>query len=505
MLKVRTTKTASKNTAVQVVSRNKGKTKVVKHIGTARNDEEFQQLLRLANQYILKKDISVPLFPEFFGQGLKGHHLVAVENLKFIAAYHKFAHEFLSFFYGLNGFEKLNNNLLRDLAIIRIIEPASKIRSVELIKKYFGIRYSKNAMYKGLLAIRGLKPEIEKISVEYAKKNLAFDFSMVFYDVTTLYFETFAEDDFRKCGFSKDNKSKQPQILVALVVNKDGYPIAVDVFEGNKFEGHTIIPVILKFKDTYKINNLTIIADAAMLSLNNIKELESHRLNYIVAARLSNISKDFIKRIEKYLNQREGIYFREQTLHGLLICDYSEKRASKDRADRKKQISKAQYQINNPNKAIKRSRFVKETTKSVYKLNEELIEKDKALDGIKGYYTNLKDINAGLIASRYKDLWIVEKSFRIAKSDLLARPIFLRKKEKIEAHILIVFLSLCISKVIEILTMLSIKKVREMICEILDIEFIDTLTNKRFLRRMDPSINKAVQFLEDIKNQTRTK
>ena len=122
------------------------------------------------------------------------------------------------------------------------------------------------------------------------------------------------------------------------------------------------------------------------------------------------------------------------------------------------------------------------------------------LDGIKGYYTNLKDIDAALIASRYKDLWIIEKSFRIAKSDLMARPIFLRKKEKIEAHVLIVFLSLCISKTIEMATNLSIKKVRDTIWKILDIEFVDSLTNTRFIKRMDSIDNTMPEFLENMRN-----
>jgi len=498
MLKVRTTKTASKNTAVQVVLRSEGKTKVVKHIGSARTQTELDRLLRLAHQYIHRENNTSPLFPDFLGVD-EQKHLVAIENLKFINAYHKFAYEFLSYFYELNNFATLNNSLLKDLAIIRIIEPASKIRSIELLNKYFGIKYSRNRVYRGLQKIRELKSEIEKSAVEYAKKNLAFNFSLVFYDVTTLYFETFQDDDFRKCGFSKDNKVNQPQILIALVVNHDGYPIAVETFAGNKFEGHTIIPVILKFKETYNIENLTVVADAAMLSRNNIKELEQSGLNYIVAARLSSLSETLLVRISDYINNNEGKYYRKETPLGLLICDYSEKRAAKNKAERKKQILKAQQQIANPGKIIKRLRFVKETTKSTYKLNEELIEKDKRLDGLKGYCTNIKDVSASLIVDRYKDLWIIEKSFRIAKSDLLARPIFHHQKEKIEAHVLIVFLSLCVSKTIEMLTGLSIKKARDLIWEILDIEFIDVLTNKRFYRRMESADNEMAEFLKQRK------
>lgn len=493
MLKVRTTKTASENIAVQVVYRENQKTKIVKHIGSAKDKEELKTLTELAEQYIATKSGAISLFPR-----TENYHLVAIENLRFIHAYHNFAYEFLSYFYELNGFNKLNNSLLKDLSIIRIIEPVSKIKSIELIKEYFGIKYAKNTMYRGLRKFNAIKADIEKTAIQYAKNKLNFDFTVVFYDITTLYFETFKDDKLRKCGFSKDNKSNQPQILIALVVNNDGYPLAVDIFEGNKFEGHTIIPVMIKLRQKYNINNFTVVADAAMLSFDNIKELKNNGLNYIVGARLSNLPADLLKKTSLSINKQEKVFFKTQTLHGALICDYSIKRASKDKSDRNKQIRKAQFQINNPKTIIKRSRFIKETTKSIYELNNELIQKDELLDGLKGYYTNLNNVNDNLIVSRYKDLWHVEKAFRIAKSDLKARPIFHYKKEKIEAHVLIVFVSLCISKSIELLTGLSVKRVKDAVWKILDGKFEDTLTNGKFIKRMDFSQNEIIKSLLKI-------
>lgn len=494
MLKIRTIKTASKNIAVQIVWRKNHKTKIVKHIGTAKNKEELETLIELAEQYINTKTETISLFPE-----TKNYHLVAVENLKFVHAYHNFAYEFLSYFYELNGFNKIKNDLLKNLSIIRIIEPASKLRSIELMEKHFGKKYTKNMIYKNLPKIKPLNQDIENIAVNYARNHLSFDFSLVFYDVTTLYFESFNNDEFKKCGFSKDNKSNQPQVLIGLVVNKDGYPIAVNIFEGNKFEGHTIIPVILNLKKRYKIKNLTVVADAAMLSFKNIDELKNNGLNYIVGARLANLSDKLLKEISESLNQKEKYYYKIKNQNGYLICDYSKKRAAKDKIDRKKQLLRAQLQIKNPSKSIKKSRFVKEITKSEFTLNQELIAKDELSDGIKGYYTNLIDVSDNLIVSRYKDLWHVEKSFRIAKSDLMARPIFHYKKESIETHILMVFVSLCVSKSIELLTGLSIKKVKDMIWDILDIEFIDSLTNEKFTKRMDTVSNKMVEILNSIK------
>lgn len=490
MLKVRTTKTASGNTAVQVVTRSHQQTKIVKHIGSATSEKEQKELMDLANQYILTHDPAQPLFPEILGGNTQNQHVVAIENLQFTKTYHSFAYEFFSGFYAMNGFDVLNNPLLKDLAMMRLIEPASKLRSTQLIKTYFDRTYPINRVYEGLGEIRLLKKEIETIAVSYAKAQLGFDFSLVFYDVTTLYFETFKEDpqDFKKPGFSKDNKPQQPQVVIGLVVNQDGYPIAVEMFSGNTFEGHTMLPVIRKLQKEHGIKTLTIVADAGMLSKSNIEEIEKAGLSYIVGARLGNMSSEQLLKISQSLSKREGIYYRGAQPHGILICDYSQKRANKDRSDRKKQLVKAQYQIANPEKTKRRTRFVIEETKTHIKLNQELIAKDELREGIKGYYTNLEYTESELIVTRYKDLWHVEKSFRIAKADLMARPVFHHKKQSIETHMLIVFVSLCLAKSIELKTGYSIQKVKDIIWNILDVEIVDSLTSKKYLKRMQVDI-----------------
>lgn len=517
MLKLRTTKTASGKTAVQVVARSHQQTKIIKHIGSAGNEDELRFLRKQAERYIANSQNTTPLFPELFGVPrplLLSELEQVVDRLSFTSTYHTFAHEFLSHFYEHNGFTALQNNLLRDLSFMRIIEPASKIRSGALFNKYFGNTYTQNMLYKGLPKMRLLKEAAEKIAVSYAEKQLGFDFSLVFYDVTTLYFETHTSDEdrqdtqgntikgFRTPGFSKDNKPQQPQIVIGLVVNRDGYPILVELFSGKTFEGHTILPVIKTLKARHSIKTLTIVADAAMLSLDNTKDINEANLNYIVGARLGNLSLEMLKEIAKKLNKTEGIYSKTETPRGTLICDYSEKRATKDRSDREKQLAKAQRQIDNPDTVKRRTRFVTEETKATLKLNEELLEQDILREGIKGYYTNLTlndELTEKDIVIRYKDLWRIEKAFRIAKSDLEARPIFHRKKESIETHLLIVFVGLCLAKSIELETGYSIQKVKDMIWDVLDIVFVDTLTNKQFLKRMQTTGNPMAELLEKRK------
>ncbi|HOP59144.1 MAG TPA: IS1634 family transposase [Bacteroidales bacterium] len=140
--------------------------------------------------------------------------------------------------------------------------------------------------------------------VEFAKNNYGFDFDLLFYDVTTLYFETFEEDELRRNGFSKDNKLQQPQILVALLVTREGFPIAYSIFSGNTFEGHTIIPVVNAFIKKHTVKEFTVVADAAMISATNIQELLSDNINYIVGARLGSLSNDLIEQINSSITGR---------------------------------------------------------------------------------------------------------------------------------------------------------------------------------------------------------
>jgi len=449
-----------------------------------------------------------PLLPEIFGRQ-DVDDLVLLSHLQFTTSYHTFAYEILSFFYERNGFEKIGCSLLKDLSIMRIVEPTSKLHSVELLKEHFAITYPINRIYEELPKIKLLKEDIGKAAVSYAQQ-LGFDFSLVFYDVTTLYFETFKEDEdvkdkkgnttvgLRKQGFGKERKPGQPQIVIGLVVNNEGYPISVEIFSGKTFEGHTMLPVIQELKKKYGIKTLTIVADAAMLSLNNTKAIVDAELSYIVGARMGSIPTKLLNEISKKINKTEKKYIRVKTDWGTLICDYSEKRAAKDRADRKKQLLKAQYQIENPENVKRRVRFVTEETKATLVLNQELIDQDILREGIKGYYTNLKKVPSKLIIKRYHDLWHVEKAFRIAKSDLEARPIFHHKRESIETHILIVFVSLCIAKSIELKTGYSIKKVRDAIWRILDAELVDTLTNKKFIKRMETTGNEIAELLKQL-------
>lgn len=264
------------------------------------------------------------------------------------------------------------------MVIIRLFEPASKLQSITLLEQYFGVKYRHQTFYDSAPKWLDLKEKTEKIVINFAKVNYEFKYDLLFYDVTTLYFETFEEDELRKNGFSKDNKSQQPQILVALMVTKEGFPIAYEIFPGNTFEGHTFIPVIQKFVAKNKVNDFTVVADAAMISHNNIKELIANKLHYIVGARLGNISQQLFTKIDKTMIRKDGETIRIPTEKGFLICNFSSLRYRKDKYEMEKQIKKAELLVANPSKTRK-VKFTKKVEKVRLEINQKLIEKTRNL------------------------------------------------------------------------------------------------------------------------------
>jgi len=366
---------------------------------------------------------------------------------------------------------------------MRIMEPASKLQSLKLLDTYFGIHHRRQAFYEALPRLVAFKDKVEQLTVKRAVAELAFDFSLVFYDVTTLYFESFEPEDLRKPGFSKDNKSQQPQIIMGLMVTQEGFPIAYELFAGNKFEGHTLIPVIEAFKARHQIATLTVVADAAMISRENVTALRSHGLHYIVGARLGNISLKLLQEVSAALHLQGGATVRVATAHGNLVCDFSQKRYYKDARDMERQIKKAETLVKG-SMAVKRAKFLKAGANTRYELNVELIEKTRLLLGVKGYYTNLgPEVGNQIIIDRYHGLWHVEKAFRIAKSDLEMRPVFHFKEQAINVHMLICFMALAVSKYMEIKTRVSLRQIITSFKQVTDARLLNTTTNQEIIMR----------------------
>jgi len=492
MYKIRQIQYASNSVSVQVYKIENRKRIIVKHIGTARNEEEKNSLLKTAALYIQKLSKQISLF-----ENNSSNNFFNLNQIEFKGVHYTFLYEILNKLMKEIGFDKLDNNLLMDLAIIRIIEPASKLRSIELLKEYFGITHRRQRYYKFIDNWSKFKAIIEEHVVLFAKKQYNFSFDLLFYDVTTLYFETFTEDELRRLGFSKDNKSQQPQILIALMVSKEGFPISYEVFAGNTFEGHTIIPVVKSFIYKHKVKAFTIVADAAMISAQNIEKLKGNKIHYIVGARIGNLPHTLIEEIDKKLIRKDGSTIRVETKLGYLICSFSSLRYRKDTYEMKKQLKKAQQIVGNPGKR-KKVKFTIAKGEQL-ELNQKLLDKTKKMLGVKGYYTNLEEtlVSNQIIIERYHELYKIEQAFRVTKHDLQTRPIYHFKQEAIQLHLVICFMALVVSKHIELQAGVSINKFITESKKVTDARLVNKITNEEIKIRAKTT-PKLAEFLRKL-------
>lgn len=335
--------------------------------------------------------------------------------------------------------------------------------------------------------------------IAFARRDLGDSLRLVFYDVTTLYFESQVKTELKDFGFSKDHRPTDTQVVIGLVVGRDGFPIYFDVFSGKTFEGHTFIPIVKNIKKLLQTEELVVIADAAMISKDNIEALSQAEISFVVGARLANLPRKLINTISVTLAKTDGRIVTGTYRKQRLICQYSQKIANKDKSDREKRLKKAKEAINAPSKITGRFRFV--TTKERKpSLNTELVEKAEKLEGIKGYVTNT-DLPETEIIQRYHDLWRIEHSFRVTKNDLAARPIFHYLEDTIKAHLIIVFAGLAIAKYLEIKTGMSIKRILKVAGKVLTHKVTNTKTGETVYVETtieNPQLREQIEHLRSL-------
>jgi len=476
MYSVRKVKTKSGSIAIQVVQYVGHRAKIAKHIGSSKDDLEYGILRQKALDWIDEQTSQTTLFPE------QKQRVLVVDRGECIGVTHNFAFQFFMNCIDECGLYQLPQ-LLLDLAIMRLIEPASKLRSIELLSHYFGIKYTQR-IYRNIPKLINHKAEIEQCAYKIALDKLNEPFYFVLYDVTTLYFESFKADEFKMQGFSKDNKSQQPQIVIGLLVTQSGFPLSCEVFAGNTFEGKTMLPVVEKFISEHPQARPIIVADAAMLDEERLTELHEKQISYIVGARLANANLGLVEQIHNTLNGKHGAIARFPSRHGHLVCDFSLKRFKKEQNDLNKLVHKAEELVARQSSGTK-VKFVKRVSKEKIELNKALIEKRRLLLGIKGYCTDLPEqqLSNELVIARYHHLWHVEQSFRMSKYDLQARPIYHQKEVAIRSHILICFVALILEKYLELKTKLSLREIRFLVWNITETHIQDQLTKEIFTFR----------------------
>lgn len=481
---IRTVRTASGAKAVQIIRHERGKRTVVQHVGSAHTDDDLAVLQKkalIAREKLCKQ---LPLFPIEASLPNPIH----TDQLQLTSVTHCFAYEALRACLCQCGLGNLPS-LYQDLALMRIIEPASKLRTIELLERYFSIIHKERTVYRLLPKLLQHKEAIEHAAYQTASTHFQESFALVLYDVTTLYFESHEPDDeLLAKGFSKDDKSKQPQIVVGLLVTSQGFPIMHEVFKGNTFEGHTMLGLVEVFQARYKAIKPIIVADAAMLSYKNMQLLEEKGYPYIVGARLANTASSFIDAIAEQLIREDKNLIRLPYLKSNyeVICTYSEKRFKKDRFQFEKQLKRAEDLIARK-EPVKRAKFVKKSDKNeaFFVLDEDLKKKTEKLLGIKGYCTNIPEtvLSSQQVVDYYHDLWRVEQAFRMSKTDLKTRPIFHRTHDAIKAHVLICFMALMMGKFLEIKANLSLRRIRDILWNVHEAHIEDLLTGKQITLR----------------------
>jgi transposase len=493
-MRIRDVPTASGKHALQVVSKRFGNYIVHKHIGSYANDKEKAILYEKAHHFIQKHTGQISFSDYLTSPSLSDVIITQSRPL--------FAYDLLSRCYDKLGFNRYPDSLIKDLVIARLYHPASKRGLQEYIYESLGRQYSLKTIYRHLKQIlkSGIKEQFQEALIAFAKSDLGDTLQLVFYDVTTLYFDSQVKTTLKDFGFSKDHRSSDTQIVIGLVVNRQGFPLYFDVFPGKTFEGHTLINVIKNIRELLGVPELIIVADAAMLSQDNIGQLTAKAIQFIVGARLANLSAGLIGRIHAHLGKQDN-NIAEFSYHGQrLICHYSEKRAQKDRSDRLRQIERAKTVIVHPTGVMGRYRFVKKDKGLKYSINTDLIEKAERLEGVKGYVTNT-NLDRRIVIERYGDLWHIENSFRITKSDLEARPIFHRLDETIKAHMIVVFAGLAISKYLEQSTGMSIKKVLQYSSRILTHTIINMKTGEKMDKETtieNPGVRNVIENLRTL-------
>jgi transposase len=493
-IRVKTTPNSPRK-SVQIVQSqrqgNKVKQKIVRHVGIAMDDQELDQLKKLAESIRIKLEADDQKFlisPEELS-GLKKKNVnkeeddsaykVNLKDLKEVDRVVSGIHDIYGRLFDEMGYnkifynparQKMVVNIFRDIVLARISNPLSKRATVDMLEEDFGVSIPLEKVYRMMDKIDDTAIErINKITYTNTLDLYGNSLDIIFFDATTIYFESFTEDDFRICGYSKDLKFNQPQVLFAMLVTKDGLPVGYRLFEGNMYEGHTLLPVLNDLRNNYNIDKVVFVADSALFNKDNLKILRDNDYKYIVGARLKNMSdnlknkilnKENYKLIEKGFSTARFSYKSD----GKLIVSYKESRARKDRKDREKAINRLlrkykkskSFQSYLSNYGYKK--YLKVSGDSKVELDKEKMKSDGEWDGLHGVITNVEGISDSEILSQYGNLWNIEDAFRITKHDLKVRPVFHWNESRVKAHIAIVFTAFCLVKYMEYRIKLQYKK-----------------------------------------------
>lgn len=502
---IRRVRTASGATAIQIAESVEGRRRIVRHVGSARDEAELGLLIAEA-QRLLGDDAQneldlglTPVVPKAVFVPAPSQELIPgqpaprrwVRRAHVLKTNAGLLFDVLAGVYTDLGFDAVGDEVFRDLVIARIVEPTSLLDIDRVLAELGRVSASHSTRKRTLRRAHAGDYRSTIAAACFNHAATAGDVSLVLYDVTTLYFEADKEDDLRKVGYSKERRV-DPQIVVGLLVDRHGFPLEIGCFEGNRAETLTIIPIIKQFQDRHQIADMVVVADAGMLSASNLRDLDDANLRFIVGSRITKAPKD----LESHFRWHGDAFTDGQIIDTITPRDhrgtavktsdpakraepvwdprlhekswravwaYSSKRAVRDNKTLTLQENKARAVVDGE-KTARTPRFVK-TRNGAAVLDEASLARARRLIGLKGYVTNIEAelMPAAEVIASYHDLWHVEQSFRMSKTDLAARPIFARTRDAIEAHLTIVFAALAVSRTVQNRTGLSIRQFLRML------------------------------------------
>lgn len=458
---IRRVKTSSGATAVQIAEKRAGQRRIVEHLGSAHDEAGLAVLMQRARDRLHAGQDELDL-------GLDTAAGPQVGRARLVSTQAGVLWQVLREAYAHLGFEVVGDEAFEAMVLARLVKPTSKAR-VPGVLEHLGVAAPHvNTLYAGLRRCqeRGYRGLLAKACLAHSAKTSGYGV-MVLYDVTTLHFDGVEEDELRKVGMSKEHRV-DPQVQVGLLVDPGGFPLKVHLFEGNKAETTTIVPVLKQFQDRHGVRDMVVVADAGMLSAGNLLALEEAGFSFIVGSRMTKAPYDLADHFGRTGDPfTDGQVLESTRVMGTgggarsrrIVYQWRFKRHKRDERVINLQIEKAE-KVAAGKTPLKRTRFLK-VTGATKALDQATIDRARQLAGLKAYVTNIPiEVMSGEeVIAAYHELWRVEASFRMVKSDLRARPVFHHQREAIEARLTVVFAALAITRYLTTTTGCSLTKI----------------------------------------------
>lgn len=509
---VNRSKNKSGTVSVRVLQKRGRNNVLIKSFGSSKDEKEIERMVEQAKEFIQRQ---TGAYYHLFTQPAEQSIADFVDNLSNSQVSVDGPEAIFGRLFDYVGYGKIGG-MFRPLVLSRLVAPGSKLKTVDYLWRYNGVSYDVNKVYRYLDKLCDRNPNapdikdiIEQITFAHSATVMGGCIDVVFYDITTLYFEAADEDDLRRTGYSKDGKFDCPQVLLGLLVTGEGLPISYEIFEGDLSEKKTFIPLLKRAQQKFGFPSPIVVADAGLLSRKNIEALVEDGYEYILGARIKNENKAVKQRILD-LGLTDGQVASIETDDGLrIVVSFTEKRRKRDTFNREKGLRRLQEKVASGKVNKKHinnrgyNKYLRLHGEATISIDMDAFDKDAAWDGLKGYVTNTKLPGEDVIGN-YHNLWFIERAFRMNKTDLRIRPMYHRLRNRIEGHICICFCAYVLQLETERLLKaagsdITVDKARELVKTMYALTYTKPGHTKpsKVMLRMDPQQQELYRLVEN--------